>query len=185
MADKTFTKYQASGFHEAANIAALQEQLASHYQRTDAQLKADAKAAYDVEYAGNKLTYQNQLKQLGTYKNADIKKLNTQFDQQGNVIQRDLNSRGLGRSSLVSTRGVENENARNAAVADKSLEYLEQENQINANLQQLDSTYAQNVENKYVELRNEQLANYIQMMTQIAQMQQSGYAAYMNYQLNK
>lgn len=184
MASSGFTNYQKSGFYESGNIAALQEQLAN-YQRTNEQLKADAKAAHDIEYAGSKLVYQNQLNQLAAYRNADIKKINAQFDKQGNAVQRDLNSRGLGRSSLVSTRGVENENARNAAVAEKSLEYLEQENQINANLQQLDASYAQNVENKYAELRDQQLTNYIQLMTQISQMQQAGFAAYANYLLNK
>jgi hypothetical protein len=184
MATSSFEKYKKSGFYKAADIAALQEHLAN-FQRTDAQLKADAQAAYKSEYEGNKLTYQNQLNQLGVYKNADIKKLNTQFDQQAGAVQRDLTGRGFGRSSLVSTRGVETENARNAAIAEKSLEYLEQENQINANLQQLDATYAQNVENKYVELRNKQLSDRIQLMAQISQLQSSGYAAYMNYQLNK
>lgn len=183
--DYSFAGYQKSGFAEAANISALQEQLANHYQRTNEQLKADAQAAYDVEYAGDKLNYENQLKQLGVYRNADIKKLNTSYDQQGHVIQRDLTSRGLGRSSLVSTRGVENENARNAAVADKSLEYLEQENQINANLQKLDADYAQNVENKFVELRDKQQSDRIQLLAQIAQLQQGSYANYVNYLLNK
>ena len=183
--DYSFAGYQKSGFADATNISALQEQLAANYQRTNEQLKADAQAAYDSEYSASKLNYENQLKQLGTYRNADIKKINSNYDQQGNAIQRDLTSRGLGRSSLVSTRGVENENARNAAVADKSLEYLEQENQINANLQQLDADYAQNVENKFVELRNKQQSDYIQLMTQIAQLQQSGYSNYVNYLLNK
>ena len=183
--DYSFAGYQKSGFAEATNISALQEQLANYYQRTNEQLKADAQAAYDVEYAGDKLNYENQLKQLEVYRDADIKKLNTSYDQQGNAIQRDLTSRGLGRSSLVSTRGVENENARNAAVADKSLEYLEQENQINANLQKLNADYAQNVENKFVELRDKQQSDYIQLLTQIAQLQQSGYANYVNYVLNK
>lgn len=183
--DYSFAGYQKSGFAEATNISALQEQLSSYYQRTNDQLKADAQAAYDAEYSASKLNYENQLKQLGTYRTADIKKLNSSYDQQGRVIQRDLNSRGLGRSSLVSTRGVENENARNAAVADKSLEYLQQENQINANLQALDANYAQNVENKFVELRDKQQADRIQLMTQIAQLQQGGYENYVQWLLNK
>lgn len=183
--DYSFAGYEKSGFATATNVSALQEQLSNHYQRTNEQLKADAQAAYDVEYSGNKLNYENQLNQLGVYRDADIKKINANYDKQGNTIQRGLTGRGMGRSSLVSTRGVENENARNAAVADKSLEYLEQENQINANLQQLDAQYAQNVENKYVELRDKQTADYIQLMTQIAQLQQGGYANYVNWVLNK
>ena len=183
--DYTLEAYNKSGFSAASNIGALQEQLANHYQRTNEQLKADAQAAYDVEYSGNKLNYENQLKQLDTYRNADIKKINANYDKQGNAIQQGLTSRGMGRSSLVSTRGVANENARNAAVADKSLEYLEQQNQINANLQQLDSQYAQNVENKFVELRDKQMTDYIQLMAQIAQLQQSGYANFANFTLNR
>lgn len=183
--DYSFSGYKGSGFAESANLSALQEHLASNYQRTDDQLKADAQAAYDVEHSANKLGLQNQLDQLSVYRDADIKKINASFNQQGNAIQRDLTSRGLGRSSLVSTRGVENENARNASVADKSLEYLQQENDINANMQQLDANYAQNVENKFVELRDKQLADRINMLTQIAQLQQSGYSAYVDYLRNK
>lgn len=183
--DYSFDAYQQSGFATASGINALQEQLASHYNRTNEQLMADARAAYETQYSGSKLNYQNQLERLSVNRGADIKKLNQSYDQQGNAIQRDLNSRSMGRSSLVSTRGVENENARNAAIADKSLEYLEQENQINANLQQLDAEYAQNVENKYIELRNQQQSNYIQMLAQIAQLQQAGYSAYVNYLLNR
>ena len=182
--DYSYAGYQKSGFADASGIKTLQEHMASHYQRTDDQLKADAKAAYDVEYTGQKYNLENQLKQLGVYRNADIKKVNSNYDQQGRVIQRDLNSRGLGRSSLVSTRGVENENARNAAVADKSLQYLEQENEINANLQQLDANYAQNIENKYVELRDKQQADYLSLMMQLANLQQSGYVAYVNHTMN-
>ena len=179
--DYSFSGYKNSGFAEAANITALQEHLASNYHRTEDQLKADARAQYDVDYSANKLAYENQLDQLSVYKDADIKKINKSYDQQGNAIQRDLTGRGLGRSSLVSTRGVENENARNAAVADKSLEYLQQENQIQANLQQLDAEYAQNVENKFVELRDKQLADRINLLLQISQLQQSGYSAYASY----
>lgn len=179
--DYSFSGYKKSGFAEASNISALQEHFASNYNRTEGQLKADAQAAYDTEYSANKLNYENQLDQLSVYRDADVKKINKSYDQQGNAIQRDLTSRGLGRSSLVSTRGVENENARNAAVADKSLEYLQQENQIHSNLQQLDAEYAQNVENKFVELRDKQLSDRINLLLQISQLQQSGYSAYTNY----
>lgn len=183
--DYSYSGYQKSGFATASGVSALQEQLAANYQRTNDQLRSDAQAQYKTEYDANKLTYQNQLDQLSTYRNADIKKLNAQYDTQGNAIQRELNSRGFGRSSLVSTRGVENENARNAAVADKSLEYLEQQNEINANMQKLDADYAQNVENKMVELRNQQSSDYITLLAQIAQLQQSGYSTYVNYKLNQ
>lgn len=183
--DYSYAGYEKSGFPSASGVKSLQEQLAAHYQRSNEQLRADAEATYANEYAGKKLTYQNQLDQLGIYRNADIKKVNASYDRQGSVIQRDLTGRGLGRSSLVSTRGVENENARNAAVADKSLEYLQQENEINANLQQLDADYAQNVENKFTELRDKQNSDYISLLAKIAELQQAGYSSWINYQLNK
>ena len=180
--DYSFAGFQNSGFAQASNISALQEYIASNYNRTDEELRADAQAAYESEYSAKKLAYQNQIDQLGVYRDADIKKINTSYDQQGNAIQRDLSGRGLGRSSLVSTRGVENENARNAAISDKSLEYLGKEEAIHAEMQGLDAEYAQNVENKYVELRNNQINNRANLMLQIAQLQQSGYSAYVNYQ---
>lgn len=185
MADYSYSGYKDSGFYTAAGIEALQKHLSDYYNRTEEQLRADAKAAYDVQYDANKLNYQNQLDQLGIYRNADLKKINSQYDRAGNTIDNDLTKRGLGRSSLVSTRGVENENARNAAIADKSLEYLEQENKINADRQALDAEYAQNVENEFVKLRDKQLADRINMLTTIASLQQNGYSNYVNYLLNK
>ena len=185
MADYSYSGFKGSGFYTAAGIEALQKHLSDYYERTEEQLKSDAKAAYDVQYDASKLNYQNQLEQLGIYRNADLKKINSQYDKAGNAIDSDLLKRGLGRSSLVSTRGVENENARNAAIADKSLEYLEQENKINADRQTLDAEYAQNVENEYVKLRDKQVSDRIDLLGTIATLQQNGYSNYVNYLLSQ
>lgn len=140
---------------------------------------------YEPAFNMQKTTYQNQLKELAAARDRDINKLNVQYGKNLNTIMSGLNQRRLGRSSLVSTRGVENENARQGAISDTSFNYLKQENEVNANLQQAQAEYAQNVENKAVELKREYQAQYISLQAQIAQLQSQGYSAYANYLLNK
>ena len=185
MAAPTMAKYQKSGFYTATNVAELQKQLANYAPKADAEYRTQSEAYYSPTYNQQKQQYQNQFSELATSRDMDVKKINSQYDKSLSGIMTGLNSRGLGRSSLVSTRGVENENARNGAVADTSYNYLKQENAINANIQQLDAEYAQNIETKAQEMKRQDQAQYISLMTQIAQLQQSGYSAYANYLLNK
>lgn len=180
----TMEQYQATGFYESANIPALQEQLAM-YTMSDEEVQAQAKAAYEPQYNMQKTTFENQLAQLSANRDRDVQKINSQYNKTLNGVMAGLNSRGMGRSSLVSTRGVETENARNAAVSEASYGYLQQENQINANMQQAEAEFAQNVENKAVEIREKNQAAQINLNAQIAQLQQNGYSAYANYLLNK
>ena len=184
MALPSMKKFKKTGFYKSADISALQEQLAN-YKQSDADIRTQAEAYYSPQYNMQQQAYKNQLSELEVSRDRDIQKLNTQYDKSLNSIMSGLNSRGMGRSSMVSTRGVENENARNGAISDKSFEYLQQENQINAGIQQSQAEYAQNVENKAVEIKRENQSNYINLMTQIAQLQQGGYSAYVNYLLNK
>lgn len=179
MAGKSFDNFKSSDLYSMANIGALQEHLANYYNRSDAGIRSDAKAQLEPTYDASRLALQNQLSELDTKRTLEIKGLNKQYDRTGNEIQRDLNSKGLGRSSLVSTRGVENENTRNSAIASKSLDYLSQQNEINANIQKLDSEYAQNVENKYSELRQQQIADRLSLMSNIANIQLQAYGLYL------
>ena len=185
MAAPSMSTYQKSGFYGATNVAELQKQLVNYAPKTDAQLRSLSESYYSPAYKQQKQQYQNQFTDLRTSRDMDVKKVNSQYDRSLSGIMTNLGSRGLGRSSLVSTRGVENENARNSAISDVSLNYLKQENEINANIQQLDAGYAQNIETKAQEMKRQDQADYIALMTQIAQLQQSGYSAYANYLLNK
>ena len=180
----TMAKYKGTGFYTSANIPALQEQLAK-YNVPAADVRSQAEAQYAPAYNMQKTAYQNQLDQLAASRDRDINKLNKQYDKNLNSVMAQLNARNMGRSSLVSTRGVETENARNAAISDTSYNYLQQENQINAGIQQADAEFAQNVENKAAEITKQNQAQYIELMGTIAQLQQSGYSAYANYLLNK
>lgn len=184
LAAPSMKDYKNSGFYGSANIAALQKQL-SKYKLTDKAAQKQAKAIYGPAFNMQKTTYQNQLAELAASRDRDVNKLNQQYGKNLNTIMSGLNQRRLGRSSLVSTRGVENENARLGAISDTSFNYLKQENEINANLQQAQAEYAQNVENKAVELKREYQAQYINLQAQIAQLQSQGYSAYANYLLNK
>ena len=180
----SMAKYQKSGFYTASNVAPLQEQLAK-YNVTADDARKQANALYEPAYNMQKTAYENQLAELSATRDRDVTKLNTQYDRSLNSIMTDLNKRNLGRSSLVATRGVENENARNSAVSETSFNYLRQENQINANMQQAEAEYAQNVENKALELQQQYQGQYINLMAQIAELQQTGYSAYANYLLKK
>lgn len=184
MALPSLSKYKKTGFYSSANIAALQSQLAK-YNVADATVKQQAESYYSPQYNMQQQAYKNQLAELGASRDRDVDKANTQYDKSLNSIMTGLTSRGMGRSSMVSTRGVENENARNAAISDLSYNYLQQENKINADMQQSTAEYAQNVENKAVEIKRENQSNYINLMAQIAQLQSSGYSAYVNYLSNK
>lgn len=184
MAAPSMKDYKKSGFYTSANIAALQKQL-SKYKITDKAAKTQAKAYYAPAYKMQRTTYQNQLKELAAARDRDIHKLDVQYGKSLNTIMAGLNQHGMGRSSMVSTRGVENENARLAAISDTSFNYLKQENEVNANWQQARAEYAQNVENKTMDLKREYQAQYINLQAQIAQLQSSGYSAYANYLLNK
>ena len=179
-----FDKYKASGFYQSANIPALQEQLAK-YNVSQADARKQAQAQLAPTYNMQKTQFQNQLSQLNVQRNRDIQNLNNQYNKSLNSVMTGLNNRNMGRSSLVSTKGVEVENARNAAISDTSFQYLQKENEINANRQQAEAEYAQSVENKAVEIANQNQAQYLTLLAQIAQLQQGGYSAYINYQLNK
>lgn len=181
----SMSKYKKTGFYTATNVAELQKQLATYAPKTDAEYASRAESYYSPTFNQQKQQYQNQFSELRTSRDMDVKKINSQYDKNLSGIMTGLNARGLGRSSLVSTRGVENENARNGAVADASYNYLKQENAINANIQQLEAEYAQNIETKAQEMKRQDQSDYIALMTQIAQLQQSGYSAYANYLLNK
>lgn len=184
MALPSMSKFKKTGFYTSSNIASLQQQLAN-YKKSDADVRKQAESYYAPQHNMQQQAYKNQLEELSVSREIDVDKANGQYDKSLNSIMAGLNSRGMGRSSLVSTRGVENENARNSAISEVSRNYLQQENQINANMQQAQAEYAQNVENKAVEIQQENQANYINLMAQIAQLQQSGYSAYVNYLLNK
>lgn len=176
--------FQKSGFYKSATIPALQEQLA-RYNTTDADVRSQAEAQYAPAYQMQRTTFENQLAELNTSRDRDIQKLNTQYDRNLNSVMAVLNKRNMGRSSLVATKGVETENARNSAISDISFNYMRQANEINANIQQADAQYAQNIENKALEIKRQNEANYISLLAQIAELQQNGYSAYANYLLNK
>lgn len=179
----SFNDFKNTGFYSSGNLAALQQTLAN-YNMSDDQARQQAIAQYKPELDMQRTQFENQLAELNINRDSDINKLNSQYNKTLNAIMSNLNSRNLGRSSLVATRGVENENARNSAISETSLGYLRQANEVNANLRNAESNYAQNVENRALELKRENDAQRIQLMTQIAQLQQNGYSAYASYLSN-
>ena len=184
MADTTFDKYKSSGYYGATNIVTLQEQLAQ-YAVDDESLRKQAQAQYQPTYDSTRLSYQNQLGELTAGQDAQIRQINQSYDKSLGTLNSSLLKRGLGRSSLVGTMGVALENQRAQAIGDKTTEYLAQQNSINSQIQQLDASYAQQIEARINELREANKTAATQLQLQIAELQYNGYLAYMANQKSK
>lgn len=178
MADNSYNEYLKSGYYSATNIATLQEQLAQ-YATDDATLRAQAEAQYKPTYEATRQSYQNQLNELMTGQQQQLREINQSYDRGLSTLNSNLLKRGLGRSSLVATQGVAMENQRAMAIADKTNEYLTQQNSINSQIQLLDASYAQQIESRINELRQQNQTAATQLQLQIAELQYNGYLAYM------
>lgn len=178
MADNSYNDYLKSGYYSATNIATLQEQLAQ-YATDDATLRAQAEAQYKPTYEATRQSYQNQLNELMTGQQQQLREINQSYDRGLSTLNSNLLKRGLGRSSLVATQGVAMENQRAMAIADKTNEYLTQQNSINSQIQLLDASYAQQIESRINELRQQNQTAATQLQLQIAELQYNGYLAYM------
>ncbi len=174
----SFDKYKNSGFYKATNISTLQEQLAQ-YAVDDATLRQQAQALYQPTYDATKLSYQNQLAELMTGQESQLRQINQSYDKGLNTLNNNLLKRGFGRSSLVATQGVAMENQRAQAIGDKTSEYLAQQRSIGSQIQQLDASYAQQIEARINELRTQNQTAATQLQLQIAELQYNGYLAYM------
>lgn len=197
----SYDAYLQSGEYQSLGINELQENL-SNYQKTDAELRAESEAQYKPTYDAQKLSYnqemestvlgyENQLRELNSTKDYDIDAITAKYNQSINDMYSTLTKRGLGRSSLVSTQGSYLQNAMGKEVSQKLKEYSASAASINANIalarkqaadsiQLLDANYATQIENRITELRNSNQTNYTNLMLQIAQLQQSGYQAYID-----
>jgi hypothetical protein len=174
----SFDKYLSSGYYKATNISALQEQLAQ-YAVDEATLRQQAEAQYQPTYDATKLSYQNQLNELMTGQESQLRQINKSYDNSHVALNNDLLRRGFGRSSLVATSGVALENQRAQAIGDKTSEYLAQQRSIGSQIQQLDASYAQQIEARINELRTQNQTAATQLQLQIAELQYNGYLAYM------
>lgn len=177
MADD-YSKFLESGYYKSTNIATLQEQLAN-YATDDAALRSQATAQYQPTYDATKQSYQNQLGELAATQGSQVRALEGQYAKSQNALDSALNKRGLGRSSLVATQGVALQNQRNQAIADLNEQYAAQTRSINSRIQQLDASYAQEIESRINELRSENQTQLTQLQLQIAELQYNAYQAYM------
>lgn len=198
----SFSSWQSSGYGSAANIAALQEQMAGYATDYDT-LSQQAAAAYNPTYNANLLALQQQLEtQLGAYNNQlsglglsydkQRRNLNSQYDQSLSSSMNNLTKRGIGRSSIVGTTSAAIEGARGQALADVEAAETDAygdiyenmtlaQNQYAASDRQLRNDHAAQIEARINELRNTNQTAQTQLQLQIAQLQQSGYQQYLNW----
>lgn len=192
-------QFQQSGYYQSLGLDKLQQQLAG-YATDDATLRAQAEALYKPTYltelealrqqlALQQQAYKSQLEGMGTAYDQQRRATNQAYDESAVDLNNALTKRGLGRSSLVSTQGAYLENKRNTALGDidaseaaarnallEKIALLTDQSAQNEKL--LASNYAQQLEARIQELRQQNQSAATSLQLQIAQLQQQGYQAY-------
>ena len=194
-----YDAFKDSGYYQTVDWAGLQNIL-SQYNKSDAELRAQAEALYNPTYqqqlqsleqqlATNTLAYQNQIAGLQQAYDKQRRQTNEAYNQSQADMLNQLTKRGLGRSSIVGTQGAYLENQRNEALTDIGDAETSAVSGINQQIQLatqqaaeskalLGTSYAQQIESRINELRNSNLSALGSLQLQIAQLQMQGYQAY-------
>ncbi len=196
--------FKATPYYQGLGIEELRKQLEG-YQTDDAALRTQAenqyKPTYDAEVealrqqlAQQVQGYENQLSGLGTQYERQRRSTKQAYDESAVNLNNTLTSRGLGRSSLVSTQGAYLENQRNQALGDIDRTETDAINAINEQIalltdqaaqseRTLSGNYARQLENRVSELKAQNQSASISLQLQIAALQQQGYEAYQKWLL--
>ena len=192
-------QFQQSGYYQSLGLDKLQQQLAG-YATDDATLRAQAEALYKPTYltelealrqqlALQQQAYKSQLEGLGVSYDQQRRATNQAYDESMVDLNNALTKRGLGRSSLVSTQGAYLENERNTALGDIDANEAAAEkallekialltDQAAQSEKLLASNYAQQLEARIQDLRQQNQSAATSLQLQLAQLQQQGYQAY-------
>lgn len=192
-------QFQQSGYYQSLGLDKLQEQLAG-YATDDATLRAQAEALYNPTYqtelealrqqlALQQQAYKSQLEGMGLTYDQQRRATNQAYNESAVDLNNALTKRGLGRSSLVSTQGAYLENQRNTALGDIDANESAARNallekisllidQAAQNERLLASNYAQQIEARISDLRQQNQSAATSLQLQLAQLQQQGYQAY-------
>ncbi len=197
--------FKATPYYQSLGIEGLQQQLGS-YQTDDAALRAQAenqyKPTYDAEVealrqqlAQQVQGYENQRAGVDAEYDRQRQRTNQTYNESAVNLNNALTSRGLGRSSLVSTQGTYLENQRNQALGDIDRDETNAINAINEKIalltdqaaqseKTLSGNYARQLENRVNELKAQNQSASISLQLQIAALQQQGYEAYQKWLLD-
>jgi len=192
-------QFQQSGYYQSLGLDKLQQQLAG-YATDDATLRAQAEALYKPTYltelealrqqfALQQQAYKSQLEGMGMTYDRQRRATNQAYDESAVDLNNALTKRGLGRSSLVSTQGAYLESKRNTALSDIDASEAAARNALLEKIalladqsaqseKLLASNYAQQLEARIQELRQQNQSAATSLQLQLAQLQQQGYQAY-------
>lgn len=197
-------EFKQTPYYKGLGIEGLQEQLAG-YQAGDEALKSQAEAqyrpAYESESEAVRQELEREIQGYGSQRagvsaayDRQRRSANQAYDESAVEMNNQLNKRGLGRSSLVSTQGAYLENKRNEALSDIDRAESDAIGAINERIallteqaaqkeRTLAGNYARQLENRVNELKEQNRSASISLQLQIAALQQQGYEAYQDWLL--
>lgn len=199
--DPKYDEYKESAHDDATNVDEIEE-VADDIMQTDEERRQTAINQYQPTYDMERLMaqqktettiqgLQNQIASTRFDYDKRLKETANTYAQNLTTMLNNLNKRGLGRSSLVGTGSVAMGNAQNQALQQIMDEYQIKADGINSEIEtatrhgaetlaQLGSSYAQQVEARMAELRQQQQTAYTELQLQIAQLQYQGYIDWLN-----
>ena len=191
--------FRETPYYQTLGIDKLQQQL-GNYSTDDATLRQQAEALYNPTYttelealrqslALQTQSYESQLAGLGTAYEQQRRRTNQAYNESAVDLNNALTKRGLGRSSLVSTQGAYLENQRNQALSDVDANEMADIKAIRDRIallneqtaqseKTLSQNYAQQIEARISELRQQNQTAMTNLQLQIATLQMQGYQAY-------
>ena len=185
MADNTsIAAYNKTGFGQTSGVADVKAQL-PNYATDDASLRAQAEAQYAGTYDAQQKSYQTQIAGLIKAQTDDSELLNKQYEQSMSSMMAKLQQRGLNVGSLPGAQNAALDKFRNEVMTQRQTIYGNQQNAVKANQRVHAESYEANVQARMHENRSYNLGMVNQLLTTIAELQNSSYQAYIDYLLEK
>ena len=186
MADNTtFAKYQESGFNEASGVADLQAQTGK-VPTTEADLRQQAVDQYADTLNRLDQSYSKQITNLITSQATDEKLLNEQYNNSITSMMAQLQKRGLHTTaSLPQAQTAALNKHRNETMAMRRDIYRLQREVPEKQKELLVTDYEKAINQRVAANRAVNVPTLTELLTQISELQNASYSAYIDYLLAK
>lgn len=186
MADNTtFEAYQESGYNEASGVADLKTQ-ADKVPASDAQLRQQAVDQYADTLNRLDQSYSKQIANLITSQASDEKLLNEQYNNSVTSMMEQLRKRGLHvTASLPQAQTAALNKHKNEVMAVRQSIYQLQREVPEQQKKLLTADYEKAINQRVAANRATNIPTLTELLTQISELQNASYSAYIDYLLAK
>lgn len=186
MADNTtFEAYQKSGYNEASGVADLKTQV-DKIPTSDAQLRQQAVDQYADTLNRLDQSYSKQITNLITSQATDEKLLNEQYNNSVTSMMEQLRKRGLHvTASLPQAQTAALNKHKNEVMAMRQSIYRLQREVPEQQKELLTAGYEKAINQRVAANRATNVPTLTELLTQIAELQNASYSAYIDYLLAK